>query len=109
MPDTGRKPEATVPSLPVAQHQQPPAATPAYDVFLSHCGGTDRYIKMVLGFVRRYLHDLPSTPGGSPIRAFRDEDDLKDTGKTHHALRAAVLQSMIGARSDMLVHLSAGG
>ena len=63
---------------------------------------------MVLGFVRRDLHNLPSTRGGSPIRAFRDEDDLKDTGKTHHALLAAILQSNIGAPSDMLVHLSAG-
>ena len=97
-----------MPSRPVAQHQQP-SAPRAFDVFLSHCGGEDRLIKMVLSWVRRELQSLSSTDGSAPICAFRDEDDLKDTGPVRDALQAAICQSPIGACSLLLpLHLLPG-
>ena len=69
----------------------------AFDVFLCHSGGDGGDVKLMLGYVRRELQALKPIGGKAVIGAFRDEDDLDRIGVTQHALRAAILQSSIGA------------
>jgi len=70
-----------------------------FDVFLCHCGGDGGNVKDMLAYVRRELQALKPIGGKAVIGAFRDEDDLDRIGVTQHALRAAILQSPMGARS----------
>ena len=97
------------PPLPAAQHQQT-SALRLYDVFLSHSGGTDNHVKVVLDWASDELNKLPSTDSSAPIRAFRDEDDLKGTGRVRSVILAALHQSPIGAHwhPDSCLHQCSG-
>ena len=69
----------------------------AFDVFLCHSGRGDGGVKQMLDYVRKDLQALPAVGGTAPIRAFRDEDDLDQTGPVQKALQAAIKQAPIGA------------
>ena len=69
----------------------------AFDIFLCHCDGDRRDVKLLLDYVRRDVQSLPTVGGSAPIRAFRDEDDLEDIDRVKDALCAAIRQAPIGA------------